>query len=239
MYILPVFYNLVIANYLWRSNTAGNTPKKSAVSCLRERLLAKLEKRKKALAGKRKRVYYFLTMISLVSPEGSATPQKETVRLFLKDDGVFPNNAKVPLVLHRQVASTAGGSATARAMETILEENGWEPQWHGSLYNVHHYHATTHEAIGVLCGEATVQFGGPQGPEIRVRAGDAILIPAGVAHCLKTSTRFRVIGAYPPGCTPDMCTGAPGERPGTEDAIRQAPLPISPGNVLPSRRLFL
>lgn len=177
-------------------------------------------------------------MISLVSPEESATPQRETIRLFLKDDGVFPNNAKVPLVFHRQAIETAGGSATARAMETILEENGWEPQWHGSLYHAHHYHATTHEAIGVLCGEATVQFGGPQGPELRVRAGDAILIPAGVAHCLQSSTGFRVIGAYPPGCTPDMCVGAAGERPDADHAIRQAPLPIPFGEVPPSRKLF-
>jgi uncharacterized protein YjlB len=177
-------------------------------------------------------------MISLASPEESATPPKETIRLTLKDDGVFPNNEKVPLVLHRQAVSTAGGSAIARAMEAIFVENGWEPQWQGSLYDVHHYHATTHEAIGVVCGDATVQFGGAQGPEIRVSAGDAILIPAGVAHCLKASMGFRVIGAYPPGCTPDMCVGAAGERPGTEDSIRQAPLPISPGNVPPARRLF-
>jgi uncharacterized protein YjlB len=178
-------------------------------------------------------------MISLISPEENTTPKKESLKLFLKDDGVFPNNAKVPLVLQRQVVPTVSGSATARAMETIFEENGWEPQWHGSLYTVHHYHATTHEAIGVLCGEATVQFGGPQGPEIQVSAGDAILIPAGVAHCLKTSTGFRVIGAYPPGCTPDMCVGAGGERPGADHAIRQAPLPISPGKVDPARRLFV
>lgn len=211
----------------------------STVSCTREKLLAKLEKWKIALAGTRERVYYFFIMISLVSPEESATPQKECIRLFLKDDGVFPNNAKVPLVLHRQVVPTAGGSATAQAMETIFEENGWEPQWHGSLYTVHHYHATTHEAIGVLCGEATVQFGGPQGPEIQVSAGDALLIPAGVAHCLKSSTRFRVIGAYPPGCTPDMCVGAAGERPDADHAIRQAPLPQCHEKLLPSRRLFV
>lgn len=177
-------------------------------------------------------------MISFVTAEESAPQKKESTRLFLKDDGVFPNNANVPLVLSRHVVPTVSGSATARDMEMIFLENGWEPQWHGSLYNVHHYHATTHEAIGVLCGKATVQFGGPQGPEIRVGAGDAILIPAGVAHCLKSSTGFRVIGAYPPGCSPDMCVGTAGERPGTDQAIRQAPLPISPGNTPPGRRLF-
>ena len=180
-----------------------------------------------------------MTMISFVSPEESATPQKENIRLFLKDDGIFPNNSKVPLVLHRRVVSTMSGSATARAMEKIFEENGWEPQWHGSLYNIHHYHATTHEAIGILSGEATVQFGGPQGPEIRVCAGEAILIPAGVAHCLKTSSGFSVIGAYPPGCTPDMCVGAAGERPGADQAIRQVPRSPCPENVLPTRRLFV
>lgn len=180
-------------------------------------------------------------MISLITAEEPMRQQEETIRLSLADDGVFPNNAKVPLVLQRQIVSSASGSsATADALDAIFLANGWHPQWQGSLYAIHHYHATTHEAIGVIRGEAIIQFGGPHGSEIVVSAGDAIMIPAGVAHCLKTSKNgFQVLGAYPPGCSPDMCFGEPGERPDADDAIRKAPFCVRPSNGQSAIRLFL
>jgi len=47
-----------------------------------------------------------------------------------------------------------------------------------------------------------------------VPAGDAAVIPAGVAHrCVEVSPDFRVVGAYPRGQRWDMCYGKPGERP--------------------------
>jgi uncharacterized protein YjlB len=149
--------------------------------------------------------------------------QEEPIRLFLRDDGVFPNNDLIPLVVLRNAVSTKEGKkATERAFLHVLVDNGWEPQWKGSLYSYHHYHASTHEAIGVLNGSATVQFGGPGGPELEIQAGDMLIIPAGVAHCLKGSQKdFQVIGAYPPGFSPDMCFGEAGERPAADKKIKK------------------
>jgi uncharacterized protein YjlB len=165
-------------------------------------------------------------MISL--EPSSPPPQKEAIiKLYLKSDGRFPNNEAVPLVLHRGlVSATNHARMMVRTMDACFTEHGWHTLWQGSLYNVHHYHAATHEAIGVVNGSATLQFGGPQGPEITVHAGDAVMIPAGVAHCLKSETPgFLVHGAYPSGCEPDMYFGEPHERPDVDRQIKKAPLP--------------
>ena len=162
-------------------------------------------------------------MINFIPSEAELPEQEEAIKLFLKDDGVFPNNDLIPLVVLRKAVSTeAGKAAIERAFEHVLVDNGWLPQWKDSLYSCHHYHASTHEAIGVLSGSATVQFGGPSGPELKIQAGDALMIPAGVAHCLKASSQnFQVIGAYPPGFSPDMCFGEEGERPGADKKIKK------------------
>lgn len=162
-------------------------------------------------------------MINFIQSAEELPQKEEKFKLFLKDDGVFPNNELIPLVLLRKAIATEGKkSATERAFAHVLADNGWQPQWKGSLYPYHHYHASTHEAIGVLSGSATVQFGGPSGPELNIQAGDAIMIPAGVAHCLKASSQdFQVIGAYPPGFSPDMCFGEAGERPAADKKIKK------------------
>lgn len=62
--------------------------------------------------------------------------------------------------------------------------------------------------LGCFAGEATVQFGGEDGPQISISAGDAVLIPAGVGHKRLNSTPdFGVVGAYPAGSQHDLCTG--------------------------------
>lgn len=165
-------------------------------------------------------------MISL-EPAHDAPKKEAIIKLYLKSDGVFPNNETVPLVVHRGlVAATYNARAIARAIDIAFDKHGWHTLWQGSLYNVHHYHATTHEAIGVVNGMATVQFGGPKGPEIKVHEGDALMIPAGVAHCLTSAQPgFLVLGAYPADCSPDMNYGEPHERPDADRQIKNAPPP--------------
>ena len=41
---------------------------------------------------------------------------------------------------------------------------------------------------------------------VEVRAGDAVLIPAGVVHCrIDDAPGYVSVGAYPPGQQPDLC----------------------------------
>jgi len=90
----------------------------------------------------------------------------------------------------------------------------------------HHYHSTAHEVLGITAGSVRVRLGGESGRTVEVRAGDVVIIPAGVAHKNEgASPDLIVVGAYPEGKSPDMC------RPSTQDRervlrnISRVPLP--------------
>ena len=135
--------------------------------------------------------------------------------IVLEDDGTFPNNRR-PLLLYPGAVP-----ADPSAIEGLFDRDDWPSAWRYGVYSYHHYHSTAHEALGVYSGSATIQFGGPKGAIQRVRAGDVVVIPAGVAHkCVEASPDFRVVGAYPKGQRPDMCYGRPGERPEADRRIQ-------------------
>ena len=149
----------------------------------------------------------------------------EVVTFPLRDDGTIPNNGRLPLLYYRQVIQPPP-EVTAEAFEELLAENGWGHSWRNGVYSFHHYHATAHEVLGIYSGTATLQFGGENGIKQEVGAGDAVVIPAGVAHKnLGSSFRFGVVGAYPWGQQMDMCYGKKGERPSADENIARVPLP--------------
>lgn len=147
--------------------------------------------------------------------------------ILLKDDGTFPNNAGLPLLLYTGVLLPLGADA-AEKIERLFNRNGWPAAWRNGVYPFQHYHSTAHEALGIYRGWGRVQFGGPGGPVIKVSAGDVAILPAGVAHKrIEASADFALIGAYPPGQTPDMNYGEEGERPGADHRIAKVPTPDS------------
>jgi len=80
--------------------------------------------------------------------------------------------------------------------------------------------------LGIYSGSAEVLLGGKKGILAEVVKGDAVLIPAGVAHKkISSKGNFMVVGAYPFGEFWDMCYGKPGERPGTDENIKVVALP--------------
>ena len=118
----------------------------------------------------------------------------------LKDDGTIPNNDRLPLLHYRGAITAAEGPEAERTFKRLFREHGWGGVWVNGIYPFHHYHACSHEVLGIAQGRADVQFGGPGGPVIAVTAGDAVVIPAGVGHCRRDATAdLVVVGAYPRG----------------------------------------
>lgn len=53
-----------------------------------------------------------------------------------------------------------------------------------------------------------MRLGGPDGDTYTLKAGDAVLLPAGTGHRnIESSADFQIVGAYPPGQSPDLQTG--------------------------------
>jgi uncharacterized protein YjlB len=150
----------------------------------------------------------------------SASREPPVRSIVLQDDGTFPNSP-LPLLLYPQALP-----ADPVAIERKFTANDWPSAWRNGVYPYHHYHSTAHEALGVYCGSATIQFGGPKGVTETISAGDVAVIPAGAAHrCLESSADFRIVGAYPRGQSWDMCYGKAGERPAADRNIAAVPHP--------------
>ena len=147
----------------------------------------------------------------------------KNVKTFMfEDDGSIPNNPDLPMIVY-QGALPENSVAAARQM---FQEHQWGGTWVNGIFSYHHYHSTAHEALAVVRGSADVQFGGPQGQRLKVKAGDIVVLPAGTGHCNKgASSDFTVVGAYPRGQNWDMNTGEPDERPEVLENIRNVPLP--------------
>ena len=138
--------------------------------------------------------------------EKSASPAIET-HVF-RDDGTVPNNT-LPLVLYRGALGTVGDVASR--CEAMFAANGWPGAWRNGIYGHHHYHSTAHEVLGIARGSARVRLGGENGTSVELRAGDVVVIPAGVAHKREAATGdLLVIGSYPKGQRPDICRAEAG-----------------------------
>lgn len=157
--------------------------------------------------------------LGTVVRSGSTTTQR------LQDDGTFPNNGKLPLLVYQDILALPPGNPAA-IVQILFESNGWGGSWRNGIYGFHHYHSTAHEVLGVCGGCAEVQLGGDRGVSLKISRGDVIIIPAGVAHKnLGADRDFQVVGAYPAGQSPDMCYGKAGERPQADHNILRVPLP--------------
>lgn len=149
----------------------------------------------------------------------------EIITRKIPDDGVFPNNERLPLIVYQGILALPDFSPQ-RAVIALFEKNGWTGSWVNGIFSFHHYHSKAHEVLGVVAGRARVQLGGENGDIFTIKAGDVAVLPAGTAHKnLGSDDDFRVVGAYPHGQKWDMCTGNLGERPTADGNIRQVALP--------------
>jgi uncharacterized protein YjlB len=143
----------------------------------------------------------------------------------LEDDGTYPNNEVLPLLVYRHALRSSVDSLV-RTFEQVFRAHNWRGSWRNGIFPYHHYHSTAHEVLGVAGGRATVQLGGPGGVTLDVTAGDVLVLPAGMAHKNRgASEDFLVVGAYPEGRRWDLNRGEPGDRPEADRNIEQVPLP--------------
>ena len=141
-----------------------------------------------------------------------------------RDDGRVPNNGSLPLIVYR--AALATGLRAAARCEALFAENGWSGAWRNGIYAHHHYHSTAHEVLGITAGSVRVRLGGEDGAIVELRAGDVVVIPAGVAHKNEgASPDLMVVGAYPGGKSPDMRGPGAQERERALRNVRAVPVP--------------
>jgi hypothetical protein len=65
------------------------------------------------------------------------------------DDGIVPNNAKLPLILYRGPIRTAGAADPAALFEVLFERNGWKNSWRDGIYDYVHYHSKFTRCLGL------------------------------------------------------------------------------------------
>jgi uncharacterized protein YjlB len=111
----------------------------------------------------------------------------------------------------------------AEWLENHFAQNNWTSSWRAGVYDYHHFHSTAHEVLGVYQGEAVLQLGGEAGDLVDVKAGDIIVIPAGVSHkAYQHSKDFKVVGAYAEGHDWDIKKRADEE---AQANMKKLPLP--------------
>jgi len=138
-------------------------------------------------------------------------------------DGAIPNST-LPLLVHR-----AALPHDPAAIEALLAAHRWPPAWRNGVHPWHHFHANTHEALGVARGWAKVMFGGPGGTTLEVSAGDLAVVPAGVGHCaLAKSDDLLIVGAYPDNAPrPDAHRGEKADHDRLRGVIARVPTPAA------------
>ncbi|WP_369721098.1 cupin domain-containing protein [Bradyrhizobium sp. LLZ17] len=132
----------------------------------------------------------------------------EPLAIVFEDDGLVPNNM-LPFLVY-QGAVKLDAKHPEETIESLFSANGWGGTWRNGIFDYLHYHATVHEVLGVARGSARVRFGGDNGQELEIKAGDVAILPAGTGHqCIKASEDFCVIGAYPPGAKMEVTRPTP------------------------------
>ncbi|KAI1442736.1 hypothetical protein F5Y02DRAFT_395448 [Annulohypoxylon stygium] len=115
----------------------------------------------------------------------------------------FVPNSKLPVLVYRNVLPQPYDEITT---QVFLERNQWLKGGTWGAIPKHHFHPNTHECYAVFQGSSTLLLGvGPnedagKGHEVLMKAGDVIILPAGVSHCSRDfQDDYRYVGVYPKG----------------------------------------
>jgi uncharacterized protein YjlB len=159
--------------------------------------------------------------------QAQINPSAEIKTLLFSENGNFPNNPDLPVLLYKNVFDFSK-SDPAADIERIFSQNNWGGSWRNGIYNFQHYHSTAHEALGVYSGWAVVQLGGPENDPVKIEKGDLVVLPAGTAHKrIDSGGGFAVVGAYPDSQSWDMNYGKADETKNARQNISRVPLPTN------------
>jgi uncharacterized protein YjlB len=144
--------------------------------------------------------------------------------IHFEGDGITPNN-HLPVIIYRDVCPEIRTSYSDH-LEQVFKSNNWTNNWRDIVLTQNHYHSTTHEVLGIGKGEVCLFLGGKNGKEILAKAGDVLIIPAGVGHySLNNSTFYEVVGGYPNGLEWDMIYDEPNKYLSAKSKIAQIDIP--------------
>jgi uncharacterized protein YjlB len=88
---------------------------------------------------------------SHVETQDHLTSQVEV--FLLPDDGLVPNNDKLPLLLYRAAVDVvAGCGEPEEAFMALFGAHDWGGAWIDGVFDYHHYHSTAHEVLGFARG---------------------------------------------------------------------------------------
>ncbi|RUR08659.1 cupin domain-containing protein [Legionella septentrionalis] len=147
---------------------------------------------------------------------------KEVIHELIPANHYFPGNSRLPLIIYKEVIK----SSSPQSIQALLTENHWINSWVDTIYDYHHYHSNTHEALVIFSGACTVQIGGNKGKIFNIAAGDVIIFPAGISHKNMDSTAdFKCVGAYPIDVEYDVLYGKAEELSQAEENIQKLGLP--------------
>ena len=108
--------------------------------------------------------------------------------------------ARDPDVVRELGVVDAAAQGRAARFRRVFRHNGWTGLWTDTIYDYTHFHSGSHEALGIAEGRVTLRLGGEDGRLFRLKAGDMVVLPAGVGHRrVGADDGLKVIGAYPRG----------------------------------------
>ncbi|WP_440639963.1 hypothetical protein ACSHT2_00795 [Bradyrhizobium sp. PUT101] len=103
---------------------------------------------------------------------------RKPTAIHFRDDGIVPNNPRVPVLLYRGAVKLKGRRFPPEVViDTLFDTNGWGRSWRDTVYDFVHYHSQIHEVMGVARGTAWIECGGIRGRILNVKAGDVLILP--------------------------------------------------------------
>lgn len=113
-----------------------------------------------------------------------------------KPEGRIPNS-RFPLLVHRQ--GIPGGGVDK--IKDTFKKNGWGNNWeYPGIYTYGHFHSTSHECLGCASGWMEFRLSVEGWTELKIEAGDVIVMPAGVSHqMIGHSEDIMMCGGYDGG----------------------------------------